>query len=155
MSLKQTISDDLKNALKSGDSFKVGILRLLLSALHNKEIEKRGKGEKSELSEEEEEVIEVLMKESKKRKEAIEIYLKGGRQDLADKEAKELEIVKIYLPEQLSEAEVEKITLKAIEKIGAENQKDFGKAMAEAMKELKGKADALKVSEIIKKKLSS
>lgn len=153
MSLKQTISDDLKNALKSGDSFKVGILRLLLSALYNKEIEKRGKGEKSELSEEE--VIEVLMKESKKRKEAIEIYSKAGRQDLAVQEAKESEIIKIYLPEQLSEAEVEKITLKAIEKIGAKNQKDFGKAMAEAMKELKGKADALKVSEIIKKKLSS
>ncbi|MEK7657873.1 MAG: GatB/YqeY domain-containing protein [Patescibacteria group bacterium] len=151
--LKQTISDDLKNALKSGDSFKVGILRLLLSALHNKEIEKRGKGEKSELSEEE--IIEVLMKESKKRKEAIEIYSKGGRQDLAAQEAKESEIIKIYLPEQLSEAEVEKMALKAIEKIGAKNQKDFGKAMAEAMKELKGKTDASKVSEIIKKKLNS
>ena len=95
------------------------------------------------------------MKESKKRKEAIEIYSKGGRQDLAAQEAKESEIIKIYLPEQLSEAEVEKMALKAIEKIGAKNQKDFGKAMAEAMKELKGKTDASKVSEIIKKKLNS
>ncbi len=153
MSLKKIISDDLKNALKSGDSFKTGTLRLLLSALHNKEIEKRSKSGESELSGEE--TIEVLMKESKKRKEAAEIYSKGGRQDLADKENKEAEIIKIYLPEQLSEAEIEKITLKAIEKTGVKTVKDFGRAMAEAMKELKGKADALKVSEIIKKKLGS
>ncbi len=151
--MKKIISDDLKNALKSGDSFKTGTLRLLLSALHNKEIEKRSKSGESELSGEE--TIEVLMKESKKRKEAAEIYLKGGRQDLADKEIKEAEIIKIYLPEQLSEAEIEKITLKAIEKTGAKTVKDFGRAMAEAMKELKGKADTSKVSEIIKKKLGS
>lgn len=153
MSLKQTISDDLKNALKSGDSFKTGTFRLLLSVLHNKEIEKRGKSGESELSGEE--IIEVLIKESKKRKEAAEIYLKGGRQDLADKETKEAEIIKVYLPEQLSEAEIEKIALKTIEKIGAKNQKDFGRTMAEAMKELKGKADASKVGEIIKKKLGA
>ncbi len=151
--MKKIISDDLKNALKSGDSFKTGTLRLLLSTLHNKEIEKRSKSGESELSEEE--TIEVLMKELKKRKEAAEIYLKGGRRDLADKEVKEAEIIKIYLPEQLSEAEIEKIMLKAIEKTGAKTIKDFGRTMAKAMKELKGKADASKVSEIIKKKLGS
>lgn len=150
--LHQKITDGLKDAMRSGDDFQVGILRMIVSAFHNKEIEKRGKKLEPILSEEE--MVEILFREIKKRKEAIEIFSKGGRSDLAEKEAKELEIIKIYLPEQLGEEEVEKIIMAAVEKIGAKDIKDFGKVMAEAMKELKGKADASLVSKILKKRLS-
>jgi len=102
----------------------------------------------------EEEVIEILVKEAKKRKEAAEIYNKGGRNDLAEKEKKELEIVQKYLPEQLSEIEVEKIVKTVVEKSGVKNIKEFGRLMGEVMKELKGKADAKLVGEIIKKLLT-
>lgn len=159
MSLKEKLTDDSKEALKSGDSFRVGVLRMLLSALHNKEIEKKGKGLPAQAGQDfvltEDEVIDVLMKESKKRKEAGEIYSKAGRSDLSEKEAKELEIIKRYLPEQLGEEEIEKAVKAAIEKIGADNIKDFGKVMAEAMKELKGRADASSISEMVKKNIGS
>jgi len=150
--LHQKISDNLKEAMKAGQEFEVGVLRMLLSSLHNKEIEKKGKGLEPTLSDDE--VIEVLSREAKKRKEAIEAYKKGNRTDLAQKETKELEIIEKYLPEQLSEEEVEKIIIAAIKKIGAVTVKDFGKVMGEAMKELKGKADASLVSEIARKRLS-
>ncbi|MEK7568343.1 MAG: GatB/YqeY domain-containing protein [Patescibacteria group bacterium] len=146
------IKEDLKNALKSGDDFTVGVLRFILSSVHNKEIEKRSGGGEPALSEEE--TIDVFMKEVKKRKEAAEIFLKGGRDDLASKELKESEIIQKYLPEQLSEEEVVKIAATAVERVGAKDVKDFGRVMAEAMKELKGRADAKTVSEAVKKLLS-
>ncbi|MDP3015278.1 MAG: GatB/YqeY domain-containing protein [bacterium] len=149
--LHQKLADDLKNAMKSGGSFQVGVLRMLLSAIHNKEIEKKGKGQEPVLSDDE--IADVLFKESKKRKEATEIYSKAGRADLSEKEIKELEIIKKYLPEQLGEEEIEKAVKAAIEKVGAKDIKDFGKVMAEAMKELKGRADASSVSEMVKKNL--
>lgn len=149
--LHQKITIDLKVALKSGDSFRTNTLRFLLSSLHNKEIEKKGKGLEPTLSDDE--VIEVLSREAKKRKEAIEAYKKGNRTDLAQKETKELEIIEKYLPEQLTEEEIEKIVKTAIEKTGAKDVKDFGRLMGEAMKELKGKADAILVGEMIKNKL--
>jgi len=149
--LHQKITDDLKNAMKAANGFEVGVLRMLLSSLHNKEIEKKGKGLEKALSDEE--AIEVLTREAKKRKEAAELYSKGNRNDLAEKEIKELKFIKKYLPEQLSQEEIGKIVQAAIEKIGAKEVKDFGRVMAEAMKELKGKADASLVSEIVKKLL--
>lgn len=151
--LYQKIISELKEAMKSGDSFRTGVLRMLLSALHNKEIEKKGKGLESVLSDNE--IADVLFKESKKRKEAGDIYSKAGRSDLFEKEVKELEIIKRYLPEQLGEEEIEKIVKAAIEKVGAKDAKDFGKVMAEAMKELKGRADASSISEMVKKNLGS
>ncbi len=159
--LKEKISKDLKDALKSGDSIKTGTLRMILASFNNKEIEKRGKGpykaepsgfrQESVLSEEEE--IDVLSKEAKKRKESLEAYQKGGREDLAQKEKQELEIIKKYLPEQLSQEEIEKLIDSAIQKTGASSIKDLGKIMAEVSKEAKGKADMKAISEIIKKKL--
>lgn len=149
--LHQKLTDDLKDAMKSGDNFRTGVLRMLLSALHNKEIEKKGKGQEPVLSDDE--IADVLFKESKKRKEAGEIYLKAGRADLSEKELKELEIIKRYLPEQLGEEEIEKAVKAAIEKVGAKDIKDFGKVMAEAMKELRGRADASLVSQAVKIRL--
>jgi len=159
--LHQKIIEDLKTAMKAGQDFEVGTLRMLLSSLHNKEIEKKGKGLETALSDDE--TIEVLTREAKKRKEAAELYVKGNRNDLAQKETKELEFMRKYLPAQMSQEEIEKIVQAAIEKTGAKKIEDFGKIMAEAMKDLsakggsasggKGKADASYVGEIIKNKL--
>jgi len=151
--LHQKIVDDLKGAMKAGQEFEVSVFRFLLASLHNKEIEKKGKGLESTLSDDE--AIEVLSREAKKRKEAIEAYEKGNRTDLAQKETKELEIIEKYLPEQLSEEEIEKIITAAIKKTGAVTVKDFGKVMGEAMKELKGKADASLVSKIVRKRIEN
>lgn len=151
LSLHQKITDDLKMAMKAERVFELGVLRMLSAALHNKEIEKKGKGLETDLSDDE--VIEILTREAKKRKEAAELYIKGNRNDLSEKETKELEFIKKYLPEQLGNEEIEKIVKAAIASTGAKEVKDFGRVMAEAMKNLKGKVDASYVSEIIKSRL--
>lgn len=153
MPLKEKLNNDLKEALKSNDSLRVGTLRMLLSSLHNKEIEKRGKGLEPILSEEE--IIEVLFKEAKKRKEAIEAYARGNRDDLVQQETKELKIIENYLPQLLSGAEIDKIINEVIGKIGATGIKDFGRVMAEVVKKTRGRAEAKVVSEMIKKRLST
>ena len=147
--LKEKLFDDLKQAMKRADQETVGVLRILLTAIKNKEIEKKTKsGGEGQLSDEE--VIQVLMSDAKKHKESMEIFTKGGRKDLADKEEKELAIIQTYLPKQLSETEIEQIIDKVLQKISV---KDFGSVMKEVMKELKGKADGKVVSAIIQKKL--
>ena len=153
MSLSETIKTDLKTSLKEKREFETGVLRLLASVFQNKEIEKKGKGLEPRLSDEE--IIEILTREAKKRKEAAEIYKQGNRDDLAKKEIEESEIIKKYIPEQLGEEEITKIIEGIIQKSGVVNQNDFGRVMGEAMKELKGKADAKLVSEIVKKKLET
>jgi len=147
--LKEKLFDDLKLAMKSADQETVGVLRILLTAIKNKEIEKKTKnGGDGQLTDEE--VIQVLMSDAKKHKESIEIFIKGDRKDLADKEEKELAIIQKYLPKQLSEAEIEQIIDKVLREISA---KDFGSVMKEVMRELKGKADGKIVSSIIQRKL--
>jgi hypothetical protein len=151
MDIVQKILNELKEAMKAGRSFEAGVFRMLVSAFHNKEIEKKGKGNEEKLTEEE--VLDILAKEAKKRKESVVAFEKGGRPELADKERQELEIIEKYLPEQLPREEIEKAVLAAIAKTGAKEVKDFGLAMKEAMAELKGRADASAVSEILKEKL--
>ena len=148
MNLKEQISKDIKSALKAGDSFTAGVLRMVVAALQNKSIEKRGKGEEEELTQEE--ILEILAREAKKRKEAIELYKQGDRQELADNEEKELAIIEKYLPQQMSKEEVVEIVLAIIEKNKPEN---FGEAMKLVMAELKGKADGKMVAEVIKDQL--
>ena len=151
MSISEKITSNLREAMKAGQSFEAGVFRMLLSSFHNKEIEKKGKGEPIEISDEE--AVELLTREAKKRKESIQAYEKGDRQELAEKEKRELAIIKKYLPEELGREEIEKVVLAVIEKTGVKDIKDFGKAMGEAMKELKGRADASIVGEILKEKL--
>ncbi len=149
--LHQKINDDQKEVMKAGKDFEVGVLRMLLSVLHNKEIEKKGKGQEPVLTDDE--VIEVLAREAKKRDEAAEMYVKGGRQELADKEKSEAEIIKKYLPEQLNEEETTKLIEQVLAKTGAKEIKDLGRVMAELMKDIKGRADTKMASEIVRKKL--
>lgn len=147
MTLIKKIAEEVSVAMKSGKSLEVETLRMLLAAVKNREIEKRGKGG-GELTDDE--VIEVIGREVKKRREAAEIFAKSKRNDLAEKENKEIEILSRYLPPQMSKEDVEAI----IDSIIQEGAKDFGAVMKEAMKELKGKADGKAVGEIIKSKLA-
>lgn len=147
--LKEKITSDLKSAMKSADQATVGVLRLLISAFNNKSIEKKGKGQSDVLTDED--VMQILMSEAKKRKESMEIFTKGNRPDLAGKEKTELEIIQRYLPKQMSREEVEKAVEEILKKSGS---KEIGPAMKEVMKELRGKADSAMVSELVKEKLS-
>ena len=153
--LKEKIQEDLNSFLKEKKELEVSVLRMVLSAVLNKEKEKRfksGKAEEAPLTDEE--LIEVLSSEIKKRREAIELYTRGNRPELADKEKKETEILQQYLPEQLSEAEVKKLVKAAVEKVGAKTQKDMGQVMQELMPSVKGKADNSLVSKIVKELLT-
>jgi len=153
--LKEEIIQNLNVSLKSGQKDKISVLRQLLAAILNKEKEKRFKNkEEKDARLTDQEVMEVISSEAKKRRESILEFEKGKREDLAEKEKKELEILKDYLPEQLPEQEVRKIIEKAIKKSGAKELKDMGKVMAELMPEIKGKADGALVSGIVKEMLS-
>ncbi|MCS7230223.1 MAG: GatB/YqeY domain-containing protein [Candidatus Kryptonium sp.] len=151
MGLREKLAEDLKNAMKSGDKIRLEVVRMLQTMIRRKEIERKGEGK--ELTEEDE--IQVVKSEIKKRKEAIELFEKGGRSDLAEKEKKELEILNEYLPEQMSEEEIEKFVEKVINEIGASGPKDVGKVMGAVMKELRGKADGALVQKIVKEKLQA
>ncbi len=164
--LRQKIQEELRGALKEKKEVKLSTLRMLSAAIVNKEKEKRYKisKRKPELTEKEiekesqlidEEVIEVISSEAKKRKEAILEFEKGGREDLVKKEKSELAILEKYLPEQLSEEDIKKIVKEAIEKTGAKEIKEIGKVMAELMPKVKGKADGSLVSKIVKELLTS
>lgn len=148
MSLKSKLQDDLRAAMKSKNQNIVGVLRLLIAALNNKSIEKKGKTGSEELTDEE--TAQVLMSEAKKRKESIAVFAQGGREDLVNKEKNELEIIQKYLPRQLSREEIEPIIAGIVKKTGSG---DFGMIMKEVMKELRGKADSALISAVVKDNL--
>jgi uncharacterized protein len=146
MNLLEKINEDLKSAMKAKDQFRLGVLRMVNSAFQNKKIEK---GKDAIL--EDEEVLQILTKEAKKRKESIIAFEDGGRPELAENEKKELVIVEEYLPEQMSKEEVVVLVENILKNIS--DKSSFGLVMKEVMAELKGKADAKMISEIIKEKL--
>jgi len=149
MPLEKQLNEDLKQAMKSGNADKVGVLRMLNAALKNQAI---AKGKDAVLTDEE--VMQVLMREAKKRKESIEAFQKGGRPEMAEKERAELALLEIYLPKQMSREEVAKkvdemiVTLRQ-----AQGDVVFNNVMKAVMQELKGKADGKMISEIVRKKL--
>ncbi len=147
MDLKEKIKNDFKETFKAKDFFSLSVLKMLNAAIANAEIAKN----REELSEEE--LVGVISSEAKKRKDAIEQYKKGGRDDLAAKEEKELEILEKYLPEQLSEEKIKEVVQKAIKEIGAGSPADFGKVMGKIMAQLKNKADGAITAKIVKEEL--
>lgn len=149
MSLKQKLQEDLTSSMRAKDELKTSTLRLLISAVKYFEIEKGLDYQAAD-----EDVIQVIGREVKKRKESIEMYTKGNRQELADKEARELEILQTYLPAQMSEEEVKKLVKEAIAQAGARSIADMGKVMGALMPKVKGKADGSLVSRIVKEELS-
>ncbi len=151
--LKKDLQNDLNKAVKENNEVSRSTLRMLLAAVSNKEKEKKYKTKEEELTEEE--LIDVVSSEAKKRKEAIKEFEKGERKDLADKERAELKVLEKYLPEQLSEEEIRGLVEKAVEKTNALEIKDMGKVMAELRPDIKGKADGGEVSRIVKEILSN
>ena len=147
MDLKEKIKNDFKETFKAKDFFCLSVLKMLSSAITNAEIAKKRKN----LSEEE--LLEVISSEAKKRKDAIEQYKKGRRDDLVAKEEKELEILEKYLPEQLSEEKIKEVVQKTIKEIGASSPADFGKVMGKIMTQLKNKADGAIIAKIVKEEL--
>lgn len=141
-SLKKKIEEDLKEALKSSDALRLSVLRMVSSAVHNKEIQLLRKDQG--LSDEE--ILEVLRSEVKKRKDSAGEFLKGNRPDLAQKEKAEIEILSVYLPPELSDEELIRVLKGGIREADAKSQADFGKVMKAVMPVLKGKASGERIS---------
>ena len=147
MGLKETLENDLQEALRSKDERRKTTLRLALAAIHNAEIAKGKALEEGEL-------LAVLSKEAKQRRESAALFADGGREDLVDQENKELEILTEYLPEQLSEAEIEARVREVIDEVGATSAAQMGDVMRVLMPQMKGKADGQLVSTMVKRILS-
>jgi len=147
MSLKETLVDEMKSALRAKDEVKLSTIRLARSAIRNKEID-LGR----ELTDED--IMAVLSTEARKRQEAIEGAERAGRADVAAREQKELEVLKRYLPEQIGESELEEIVKGIISEIGAAGMRDKGRVMSLLMPRIRGKADGRLASELVDRLLA-
>ncbi len=147
MTLIEELEDDLKEAMRERDGDRRDVLRLILNALRNAE-----KDLQRPLTEEEE--LQVLQRERKKRLEAAEAYRNAGREEQADDEEYELEVLEDYMPEPLSEDEIERIVDDAIAENGATSLADLGRVMADVMPQIAGRADGSTVSQIVREKLA-
>jgi len=149
MSLKQQIISDLTASMKAQDAQRTSTLRMVKAAFMNREIEKGGELDDDEMSK----LLRTLVKQ---RRDSVEQYEKGGRQELADKEKSEIEVIETYLPQAASREEIEAAVAAAISETGASSMKDMGKVMKSVQATLSGKnADGRMVSEIVKTKLGS
>lgn len=144
----QKITDDMKQAMKDGDKTRLGTIRMLRAAIKDKEIELG-----HTLTDED--VIAVVGKLLKQRKDSANQYTEAGRPELAEKEQAEMAVLEVYLPEQLSNAEIETIIDAAITETAAAGMKDMGKVMGTVRPKLQGKADMALVSSLIKNKLQA
>ena len=149
MTLYEKIIADFKDAFKSGDTVKRGTLAMLKSAIQNKAIEKGTK----DTSPTDDEVMEIIGSEVKKRRDSITQFRAAQRHELADKEEQELAALMVYLPAQLTEEELLPLIADAIAKAGASSEKEMGKVLGILSKDLKGRADMALVAHIVKKKL--
>lgn len=147
MSLTEDITRDMKEAMKAGDKLRLTTVRMLLSAVKNKAIELRSE------TLEDDDVRGVVRTLVRQRQDSVEQYTKGGRAELAEKEAKEIEILKAYLPPELSTEELRGIVEKAVEETGATGMKDMGKVMKAVMADVQGRADGKAVSQMVKEVL--
>lgn len=149
--LKQQLRDELKQSMLARNELRTSVLRLLLSAINYHEIQKGGAGYEAT----DEDVLTTIQNQAKQRRDSIEEFKKAGRQELADKEAKELEILSAYLPAQMNEEEITKLVKEAISQTQATSMANIGKVMGALMPKIKGKADGNLVSSIVKKELTS
>ncbi|MFN3918745.1 MAG: GatB/YqeY domain-containing protein [Methylohalobius sp.] len=147
MNLKQRIQDDMKAALKSGDKPRLSAIRLILAAIKQREIDAR-----ADLSEAE--ILAVLDKMAKQRRESIACFEAAGRDDLVRKEQAELEVIQSYLPQALTEAEIEVLIQSAIAEVGAQGVQDMGRVMAKLKPKVQGRADLGQVSAKVKAALT-
>lgn len=150
MSLKERIQSDTREALRKKDKARLAVLRFLNSVIMNREIELH----KTDEGLEDEEVIDVISSEIKRRRDAIGQYREAGREDLADSESAEIDILSEYMPEQMSEAEIRSHARAVIQEIGAKSPKDMGKVMKLLMSIVRGRAEGAVVSRIVRDELS-
>ena len=139
MSLKTRLQDDMKQALRSGDRARLGVIRMALAAIQQREVDERKDLDDAEL-------LAVVEKLVKQRHESVEQYRAGGRDDLADKEAAEIEVLKAYLPEPLSEEELSALIDEALESTGAASMKDMGRVMGFIKSRAAGRVDMSVIS---------
>ena len=147
MALKDELEADLKSAMKGKDQLRVSVIRMLKSAIKYREIELMKSLDDAG-------VQAVIGSEVKRRRDAVEQYRQGGREDLASKEEQEIAILQHYQPAQLSEAELARVVDGVIARVGAQGPKDMGKVMKELLPEVQGKAEGKVVSELVKARLA-
>ena len=143
MSLKETITNDMKTAMKSGDKDRLGVIRLILAAIKQREVDER-------IVLDDTEVLKVIEKMIKQRRDSITQFRAAAREDLASKEEYEVGVIQAYMPAQLGEAEIEAIIAKAIADSGATSAKDMGKVIGLVRPQVAGKADMGAVSQRVK-----
>ena len=147
MSLKEKLQQDMKDAMRGGDKRGLGVIRLILAAIKQREVDER-------IELDDVQVTTVLDKMAKQRRDSLEQYEKAGRDDLADQESFEIDMLKAYLPEQLGDAAIDALIDEAIQATGASSMKDMGKVMGQLKTKLQGRADMGAVSGRIKARLS-
>ena len=146
--LEKRIAKDLKESVKNRHAIRTSTLRMIIASMQNLAIEKKQEGL------EDADILKIIAKQAKQHEDSIESFKKGKRDDLVEKETKELEILKSYLPEQLDEKKIEEIVRGVISQTGASSKSDLGKVMKMSMEELKGRADGKTVTSIVQKLLS-
>jgi uncharacterized protein len=146
-SLKQQIQDDMKTALRAHDKQRLGVVRLILAAIKQVEVDERVELDDTRIT-------QILNKMIKQRRDSIAQYDQAKRDDLADQERLEVKIIRAYLPEPLSETDIDRIVSEAIKKVGATSVKEMGKVMAELKDRLQGRADMTQISAKIKARLT-
>jgi uncharacterized protein YqeY len=147
LNLNEQIQEDLKRSLKAKDGTRISVLRFLLAAIKNREIEK-----KEALNDDE--LLAEIASSAKRRRESIEAFREGERQDLVDKEEAELAILTEYLPEQMSPEDIRRIAREIIEEVKAQSPADIGKVMKELMPRVRGQADGKIVNQIVREILT-
>jgi uncharacterized protein YqeY len=147
MSLEERLSDEMKQAMKSSDKLRLSTIRMIRAAVKNKEIELRKKLE-------DEEILRVIQGMMRKGEESVEQFQSGGRADLVEKEKKEIEILKSFLPQPVSQEEILRIIDQSIEETQASSLKDIGKVMKSVMPKLGGKVDGKLINQLVKERLS-
>jgi len=148
VSLKQKLMDDLKQAMKSGDEVKRSAIRLLMAAIKNAEIARQASLEDAD-------IFGIIAKEIRQRKESIEAFKQGNRQDLVAREEAELSILEKYLPQQVTREEIVEAARRIIEEVGAQGPRDKGNVMPKIIAQLKGRADGREINAVVTELLAS
>ena len=146
MGLNERLNDDMKQAMKNQDKFKLSVIRMIRSTIKNIEIDKKKALDDNE-------VLEILNREIKQRKDSLQEFEKAGRDDLSEQVKQEIEIIAEYMPEPLSEEELNAIVQQTIQEVGASSKTDMGKVMSALMPKVKGRADGKLINQMVQANL--
>ncbi len=152
MTIREKLNAKMKDAMKSKDQIALSTIRLINAAIKDRDISERSSGHAEGISEND--ILSLLQSMIKQRNDSVKIYTEGGRDDLADREKKEIEIISEFLPKQMNDSEVEDAVGKLIKEVKAESIKDMGKVMAEIKKRYAGQVDMTKASSVVKQRLA-